>query len=64
MFKKIMVAIDGSEISLEALKEAENIATFYHGCGFKVLVQHQYPGASRNEGVAHGPLPTPDSYGT
>ncbi|MBX9659215.1 MAG: universal stress protein [Nitrospiraceae bacterium] len=31
MFKKIMVAIDGSEISLKALKEAENIATFYHG---------------------------------
>ena len=31
MFKKIMVAIDGSEISLEALKEAENIATSCHG---------------------------------
>lgn len=31
MFKKIMVAINGSKISLEALKEAENIATFYHG---------------------------------
>ncbi|HSF67068.1 MAG TPA: hypothetical protein VLA67_06510 [Nitrospiraceae bacterium] len=32
-------------------------------CEFKVLVQHQYPGASRNEGVAHGTLPTPDPYG-
>ena len=31
MFKKIMVAIDGSEISLEALKKAENIAISYHG---------------------------------
>ena len=31
MFKKIMVAIDGSETSLEALKEARNIATSYHG---------------------------------
>ena len=31
MFKKIMVAIDGSETSREALKEARNIATSYHG---------------------------------
>jgi nucleotide-binding universal stress UspA family protein len=31
MFKKIMVAIDGSETSREALQEARNIATSYHG---------------------------------
>jgi len=31
MFKKIMVAIDGSETSLEALKEARNIAASHHG---------------------------------
>lgn len=31
MFKKIMVAIDGSETSREALKEARNIANSYHG---------------------------------
>ena len=31
MFKKIMVAIDGSETSREALKEARNIATSYQG---------------------------------
>ncbi len=31
MFMKVMVAIDGSETSLEALKEAKNIATSYHG---------------------------------
>ena len=31
MFLKVMVAIDGSETSLEALKEAENIAVSYHG---------------------------------
>ena len=31
MFKKIMVAIDGSETAREALKEARNIATSYHG---------------------------------
>ena len=31
MFKKIMVAIDGSETAGEALKEALNIATSYHG---------------------------------
>lgn len=31
MFKKIMVAIDGSETAREALKEALNIATSYHG---------------------------------
>jgi nucleotide-binding universal stress UspA family protein len=31
MFVKVMVAIDGSKTSLEALKEAKNIAAFYHG---------------------------------
>ena len=31
MFKKIMVAIDGSETSREALKEAQHIAASYHG---------------------------------
>ena len=31
--------------------------------GFKGLVQHQYPGHSRNEGVAHGTLPTLESHG-
>ena len=31
MFKKIMVAIDGSETAREALMEALNIATSYHG---------------------------------
>ena len=31
MFMKVMVAIDGSETSLEALKEAKNIAASYHG---------------------------------
>jgi nucleotide-binding universal stress UspA family protein len=31
MFMKVMVAIDGSEISLEALQEAKNIAASYHG---------------------------------
>ena len=31
MFKKIMVAIDGSKTSREALKEAQNIAASYHG---------------------------------
>lgn len=31
MFMKVMVAIDGSEISLEALEEAKNIAASYHG---------------------------------
>lgn len=30
MFMKVMVAIDGSETSLEALQEAKNIATSYH----------------------------------
>ena len=30
MFMKVMVAIDGSEISLEALQEAKNIAASYH----------------------------------
>lgn len=30
MFMKVMVAIDGSETSLEALKEAKNIAASYH----------------------------------
>jgi len=24
--------------------------------GFKVLVQHRYPGRTRNQGVAHGPV--------
>ena len=31
MFMKVMVAIDGSETSLETLKEAKNIASSYHG---------------------------------
>ena len=31
MFRKIMVAIDGSETSREALKEAQNIAASYDG---------------------------------
>lgn len=31
MFMKVMVAIDGSATSLEALKEAKNIAASYHG---------------------------------
>ena len=31
MFMKVMVAIDGSETSLEALQEAKNIAVSYHG---------------------------------
>jgi nucleotide-binding universal stress UspA family protein len=31
MFKKIMVAIDGSETSIEALQEAKNIAVSCHG---------------------------------
>ena len=31
MFKKVMVAIDESETSREALKEAQNIAASYHG---------------------------------
>ncbi len=31
MFMKVMVAIDGSETSLEALQEAKNIAASYHG---------------------------------
>jgi hypothetical protein len=30
---------------------------------FKVLVQHQYPGSSRTEGVAHGSLSSVDSHG-
>jgi nucleotide-binding universal stress UspA family protein len=30
MFKKIMVAIDGSEISMEALREAERMAVSHH----------------------------------
>ena len=24
--------------------------------GFKILVQHRYPGRTRNQGVAHGPV--------
>ena len=31
--------------------------------GLKVLVQHLYPGRSRNEGVAHGTVPTIDPHG-
>ena len=31
MFMKVMVAIDGSETSQKALKEAQNIAASYHG---------------------------------
>jgi nucleotide-binding universal stress UspA family protein len=31
MFMKTMAAIDGSETSLEALKEAQNIVASYHG---------------------------------
>lgn len=31
MFLKVMVAIDGSETSIEALKEAKNIAVSCHG---------------------------------
>src|SRR2546422_10655141 len=36
---------------------------FWRLSGFKVLVQHQYPGHSRNEGVAHGTIPTLESHG-
>ena len=32
--------------------------------GFKVLVQHLYPGHSRNEVVAHGTIPTLEFHGT
>ena len=32
--------------------------------GFKVLVQHLYPGVSRSEGVVHGTLLPIDPYGT
>jgi type I restriction enzyme S subunit len=32
--------------------------------GFKVLVQHLYPGDSRSEGVVHGTLSPIDPYGT
>jgi len=32
--------------------------------GLKVLVQHRYPGQSRNQGVAHGPISTIESHGT
>ncbi len=32
--------------------------------GFKVLMQHLYPGDSRSEGVVHGTLSPIDSYGT
>ena len=32
--------------------------------GFKVLVQHLYPGVSRSEGVVHGTLSPIDPYGT
>lgn len=31
--------------------------------GFKVLVQHQYPGYPRNQGVARGSVPTIDFHG-
>src|SRR5437867_531140 len=31
--------------------------------GLKVLVQHLYPGRSRNQGVAHGTVSTIDSHG-
>lgn len=31
MFMKTMAAIDGSETSIEALREAQNIAASYHG---------------------------------
>src|SRR5213594_2909293 len=31
--------------------------------GFKVLVQHRYPGQSRNQGVAHGTISTLEPHG-
>jgi hypothetical protein len=31
--------------------------------GLKVLVQHQYPGHSRNQGVAHGTVSTIGPHG-
>jgi hypothetical protein len=32
-------------------------------CGFKILVQHQYPGCPRNQGVAHGTVSPIDPHG-
>src|SRR5438094_6652001 len=32
--------------------------------GLKVLVQHRYPGQSRKQGVAHGPVSTNEPHGT
>ena len=37
MYKKIMVAVDGSEIAKQALVEAENIANIYNTNGQLIL---------------------------
>ena len=51
---------DEVEIILSHLDKVTN----WLECAFKVLVQHQYPGSSRNEGVAHGLLSPIESHGT
>ena len=43
MFKKIVCAMDGSERSMQALKQANNLANQY---GSKLIVVHAYPHTS------------------
>lgn len=50
MFKKIMVAVDGSETAQEALKEAQNIANSYKGELCIVHVISDSDDASRQTG--------------
>lgn len=50
MFKKVMVAVDGSETAQEALKEAQNIANSYQGSMCIVHVINDSDGASQQAG--------------
>src|SRR2546428_775654 len=74
---KVTSTVDGRNNAIgEALRQAQGdlerrgrdesrpyIRTKRGQSGLKVLVQHLYPGRSRNQGVAHGTVSTIDSHG-
>lgn len=56
--------VDGEGIPAKKRSEPDLAGRKRKGVGgFKVLVQHLYPGDSRNEGVAYGTLSPFDPHG-